>query len=415
MRSVTEEMSAQAVAAMPRETILLAAVQGGIAHIAQTAAKELGHPILLGDVILTILAWTGASALRNLSWEGFIHAGYAPDFQADRNLFAERSIKLKYGFEACQVRNPVKGWTDLLIDIPYGQAAAHLVISGEGAPFTEESYDLTALLCTCIAAELRRQSEATQWAHGYSAEQFLLRLISGEEPDERVLSFRAGLAGLEMEADYILLLVDLNKYHPVCHSISTIRSTLDEMLRGCSAIIDDTLTVLCTGTQFTKRIQELISDLFKKNHVQGVYSNSFFRLAEVSRSYRKTSRLLTLRGCGENTPLTPGEELEIFYLVDSYFREEGRLPIDHPAVYALSEAGRNGNTDYLNTLYIYLRCGKKPVLAGERLHIHRNTLDYRLNRIQALTNIDWNDGDLLFRLYFQLSALHYGQIKGRLL
>jgi DNA-binding PucR family transcriptional regulator len=37
-------------------------------------------------------------------------------------------------------------------------------------------------------------------------------------------------------------------------------------------------------------------------------------------------------------------------------------------------------------------------------------MDYRLARLQEQTDIDWNDGELLFRLYLSLHNLRYNKI-----
>jgi DNA-binding PucR family transcriptional regulator len=36
-------------------------------------------------------------------------------------------------------------------------------------------------------------------------------------------------------------------------------------------------------------------------------------------------------------------------------------------------------------------------------------MDYRLARLQEQTDIDWNDGELLFRLYLSLHNLKYNK------
>jgi sugar diacid utilization regulator len=404
-------MEARCKTALLREKILLAGVEGGIEHIIKVASQVLEHPILLGDSILTILAWTGAAELSKLSWEGFIDAGCAPDFQADRSLFLMPKKQLAHGFEVCLVWNPLKEWTDLLVDIPYGQAAVHLVISGEGDPFCEEQYELLALLCKCISTELQRNPEHSK-AGNYSAEHFLLQLIQNEKLDDKVVEFRANLAGLKMEASYILLLVDLRGYHPVCYSVATFRSIVDETTKGWSTVTDHILTVLVRSSRFTQQVQDSMTELMKQNHLQGVCGSRFYHLSDLFRSYQKTVGLLAMRSFGEEESLIPGEKLELFYLIDRFVKEEGYLPVDHPILHTLMESDRGGTTDYLETVYLFLRCGKKPVMTSKRLHIHKNTLAYRLRRIEELTGIDWDDGDLMFRLYFQLSAIRYGRING---
>lgn len=52
---------------------------------------------------------------------------------------------------------------------------------------------------------------------------------------------------------------------------------------------------------------------------------------------------------------------------------------------------RAHNADLLNTLRTYFRCNGNAVEAAERLFLHRNSLLYRLQRIEDLTGIDLKD------------------------
>lgn len=48
-----------------------------------------------------------------------------------------------------------------------------------------------------------------------------------------------------------------------------------------------------------------------------------------------------------------------------------------------------GNPELLETLVVFLRLGGRRPTATE-LHVHPNTVDYRLRRVQALTGLDAN-------------------------
>ncbi len=64
-------------------------------------------------------------------------------------------------------------------------------------------------------------------------------------------------------------------------------------------------------------------------------------------------------------------------------------------------------TDYLGTLYAWLRHPGDPRAAGKALSIHPNTLRYRMRRIVELTGLDLDDPDLRLALLVQLVALHW--------
>lgn len=81
-----------------------------------------------------------------------------------------------------------------------------------------------------------------------------------------------------------------------------------------------------------------------------------------------------------------------FYaLLENY---TGKYPLDwycHPALKQLKLHDQNHHTEYYETLrtFIVTRCNQKQ--SAEQLFIHRNTLQYRLTRITALTGLDLSE------------------------
>ncbi|MDW5597408.1 helix-turn-helix domain-containing protein [Conexibacter stalactiti] len=67
-----------------------------------------------------------------------------------------------------------------------------------------------------------------------------------------------------------------------------------------------------------------------------------------------------------------------------------------PPLARLHEHDRVHGTDYVATLAAYLDCFGNGALASERLHVHANTLRYRMRRIAEIAAIDLDDaGDRL--------------------
>jgi DNA-binding PucR family transcriptional regulator len=73
----------------------------------------------------------------------------------------------------------------------------------------------------------------------------------------------------------------------------------------------------------------------------------------------------------------------------------------------LREQDDTTGTDYLGTLYAWLRHPGDPRAAGKALSIHPNTLRYRMRRIVELTGVDLDDPDLRLALLVQLVAMRW--------
>lgn len=84
-----------------------------------------------------------------------------------------------------------------------------------------------------------------------------------------------------------------------------------------------------------------------------------------------------------------------------------RSALVHPALSAIREYDRANHTEYFKTLKTYREMGLDKKRTCERLHIHRNTLQYRLDRLMEIQPIDIADPSL--QLFFAIED-HVGRI-----
>ena len=59
---------------------------------------------------------------------------------------------------------------------------------------------------------------------------------------------------------------------------------------------------------------------------------------------------------------------------------------------------QNGGEELLETLLKYIQLNGEKNKVSESLHIHRNTLNYRLNNIEEITGLKFNDYMDLYQL-----------------
>lgn len=77
----------------------------------------------------------------------------------------------------------------------------------------------------------------------------------------------------------------------------------------------------------------------------------------------------------------------------------------HTSVFDICEYDRLGDTSYRATLMAYLRSGCNLRAAAEVIGVHRNTLAYRIKRLEEQFGIDLNDSSTRFELLFSFTAL----------
>ena len=73
----------------------------------------------------------------------------------------------------------------------------------------------------------------------------------------------------------------------------------------------------------------------------------------------------------------------------------------HPALGKLAEYDRNNQSDMLETLKVYLDSDRNAQRCANLLYLHRNSLQYRVRRIQEIADVDLENPDE--RTYLRLS------------
>ena len=77
----------------------------------------------------------------------------------------------------------------------------------------------------------------------------------------------------------------------------------------------------------------------------------------------------------------------------------------HPGVRTLSVYDAEHETTYYATLKAYVEHDKNLTATARSLHVHRNTVSYRLNRIEALIGIDLQDDVAYIRFSFAVDTV----------
>jgi DNA-binding PucR family transcriptional regulator len=75
----------------------------------------------------------------------------------------------------------------------------------------------------------------------------------------------------------------------------------------------------------------------------------------------------------------------------------------------LVEHDRERRSDLVRTLRVYFAAGANASEAADRMFLHRNSMLYRLERIQKLTGLDLKDPDASLALRLGLLAVEKGE------
>ncbi len=73
----------------------------------------------------------------------------------------------------------------------------------------------------------------------------------------------------------------------------------------------------------------------------------------------------------------------------------------------LEEYDRQHESNYLETLECYLKCDRHLAKVAEMMICHRNTVNYRVNKIRDILGLDFNDAEVKFQLTLAINIKNF--------
>lgn len=234
---------------------------------------------------------------------------------------------------------------------------------------------------------------ADRWFDSHSQQQATLFLdslfhfaLSGQKCNYEYFNHHLNL--LHWEDHDLKLLLTLTNISDTYNIHSHLCHTINDLFSCAHAIPHDNyICVLCNlRMQDMDSIIRELSPWLKKSGYYGCCSSPFRELELLSEQFQQTE--ITARFC-------PGEIGQIYnfqhYLLRygfSILKEHSHASLIHPAVAQLQEYDARNHTEFGLTLYLYIRHERSQSLTASALHIHRNTLTYRLGRLRELIDCD---------------------------
>ena len=157
--------------------------------------------------------------------------------------------------------------------------------------------------------------------------------------------------------------------------------------------------VILADTADMECIIRRISDRVASSSLALGISMPFYDLNKTALALKQA--LLALNASSE-----PGirycKDLALPYLLRTLRQNEMSVHLLHPALDILKRYDRENDSELFYTMYVYVQTGCNQTDTANTLHVHLNTLKYRLTRIRELTKVDFKDRENLLYIWLSL-------------
>ena len=145
--------------------------------------------------------------------------------------------------------------------------------------------------------------------------------------------------------------------------------------------------------------RETVRRFLKDNACAAGFSLPFTELSQL-RSHFQEALYAAGHAAGQPDMFCPFDRVALSHTL-AEIRDHMTVGLVHPAVSGLLAYDREHHTEFARTLQVYLAKERSQSRTADALHLHRNTLTYRLQRIRELLDCDPDDDDV--RLHLLLS------------
>lgn len=173
---------------------------------------------------------------------------------------------------------------------------------------------------------------------------------------------------------------------------------------------DDYVTIfhIKRNSETIQNIQKKAGEFLDRQNIRGAFSKWFPSFKDIRIYHQQVQAVLSFCehiSCHKN--LLIEEEFGIYSFIKAGLENHSSFEVCHPDVIFLYEYDKKNLTDYIDTLFQYLINDRNVVKAAKSLFIHRNTMNYRLEKIKGLADFDEENQDIRSYVLLSIYILKY--------
>ena len=300
-------------------------------------------------------------------------------------------------------------WVNMLITV-HGIEVAEAGIQETGRKFGHYDFQFFRFLQQIISIELQK-NRYFDTNFGISHAIFVRELLERHYLSPEIIEERARLLGWKRYPFYFVLTVFSSNHEESSSQrrFDIFVRRMESVLSGCRwRISEENLVILVprpTASFLYFRQLDTLRDLLRINHFRAVLSNPFSELMDAYQGYRQCLEVSRLFGILDGDPLLFYTDQTVLCMGNLLRESRDLRTFCHPYILQIAQYDQEHGTAFLQTLREYLTNIQNPALCAANLHIHKNTLYYRINKLSNMFDLNLQEGGLLMQLQLSLELL----------
>jgi sugar diacid utilization regulator len=328
------------------------------------------------------------------------------------------------------------GYSRIMKVVRYGRGSGtHIVLDMPRSWSAETVAGLADFITLFVGISMDREAAVIESNLRWRGEMLLEILMDQSAPSGSLIR-AAKRYGLDISGENIVILWDLEEFTDYVgerrHTEATVlrlkRDVIDQLESGATAEFGRQALVLPHSDAFVlivngssrlfkpdrvlagvERIQARVQQILKRYEVRGIAAGVGFPYPGpqgLRRSFEEAQEAL-LVGRAQSGPgsVTHFKDLGVGRFLYGWVDSPRSHKLAEDLLKPLLEDDREHGGELLRTLRAYLDAQGRASVAAKALAIHRNSLRYRLDRIERLLKVDLNNPDVHLALQLAMRAL----------
>lgn len=385
--------------------------------IMNTISEIIDNPVMVIDNSFRVLEASDYEACSDLVWNESIRNGYCSyEFISQFNKLNEID-DIRRGESPVLAGCLMSPMRRCIVTLFADKKPVGYFLSIEAhSSFDPVKMELIEQAARLIAREIVQSSRSRGVDPYHSSWDAIVNAIEGVPKSDKILKEYLRSEGLRSNSEYYVFLMSFDdeaqkgdEQMPLYNVFKSVfpHSTLSYYKNDVLAIID-----FDEGKDALSEKIAAKTDYIKEKQFRVAVSDGFRDLEYFRRYYQQAKRVQELM-----SRLDIREPYCIYDRVRVYDMLLNRIDPDEVPLFlrdkerALFEYDIDNGTEYFRTLYSYIKHSRRLGDVSEEMHIHKNSVSYRINRIKELFEIDLNDAETRIGFYLAFHVLELWNMK----
>ncbi|MBE5982984.1 MAG: hypothetical protein E7248_06760 [Paenibacillaceae bacterium] len=383
-----------------------------IQDILDMAVTYLKNPVVLIDRSLKHIATSTDVELEDYVWlDQKKNGGYISD--ASFELLTKQMAYEKNSSDLEPVILP-KGdfkYRRIIHHIFFNhQLAGTIILFEVHKEFEEMDMQFIKMLSDLVALKMK-SDPSTIYSKTAAYEHFFLDLLNDKISPSNLYE-RIQTLNIVIQNHIFIITIDISEFDQTHRTIQYLKTNLEETLREGTTVIYNNYIVTVIMLEDRHLLPEKAANLFRqfcqKRGLSAGISKCFHDISKLRLYYEQALTAIDLnRRLKRTGPLAFYEDFIPEHLLDIASHHTDLKLLCCNDLINLDFHDKKNHTSYTSCLYEFLTHDKNLAHTAGILHIHRNTLIYRINKIKEILNHDLEDSGYCFQLLLSYKIISF--------